>query len=89
MRPEETFQEPANDSDKFLPSISIDCVIFGFHDAQIKVLLINHGPEPFGIAVGDRIAQLVVSSVVRVAVEESTEASETARGTGGFGHTGR
>lgn len=56
---------------------------------EIQVLLINHGPEPFGVAVGDRIAQLVVSSVVRVAVEASTEATETTRGTGGFGHTGR
>ncbi len=41
MRPEETFTEPATEPDKFLPSVSIDCVIFGFHDQQIKVLLIN------------------------------------------------
>lgn len=41
MRPEETFTEQATEPDKFLPSVSIDCVIFGFHDQQIKVLLIN------------------------------------------------
>lgn len=41
MRRAETFTEPANEPDKFLPSVSIDCVIFGFHDSQIKVLLIN------------------------------------------------
>ncbi len=41
MRRQETFTEPADEPDKFLPSVSIDCVIFGFHDDQIKVLLIN------------------------------------------------
>ncbi len=41
MQRRETFTEPATEPDKFLPSISIDCVIFGFHDDQIKVLLIN------------------------------------------------
>ena len=41
MQREDTFTIPANEPDKFLPSVSIDCVIFGFHDGQIKVLLIN------------------------------------------------
>ncbi len=41
MRREDNFIEPAEEPDKFLPSVSIDCVIFGFHDEQIKVLLIN------------------------------------------------
>lgn len=41
MPGQETFTEPASDPDRFLPSVSIDCVIFGFHDEQLKVLLIN------------------------------------------------
>lgn len=41
MLSKQIFIEPANEPDKFLPSVSIDCVIFGFHDGQIKVLLIN------------------------------------------------
>lgn len=41
MRREKPFTEPAEEPDKFLPSVSIDCVIFGFHNSQLKVLLIN------------------------------------------------
>lgn len=56
---------------------------------EVKVILINHGAEPFRIESGDRIAQLVVQPVLRVAVEETTEeAPATERGTGGFGSTG-
>lgn len=56
---------------------------------EIKVILINHGQEAFVIQRGERIAQMVVAPVSRVqwAVCESLE--ETARGEGGFGHTGR
>ncbi len=41
MQRQEAYTEPADQPDKFLPSVSIDCVIFGFHDDQLKVLLIN------------------------------------------------
>ncbi len=54
---------------------------------EVKVLLINHGAEPFTIARGDRIAQLVVAPVTRVAFRAG-ELDETARGAGGFGSTG-
>ena len=55
---------------------------------EIGVILINHGPEPFRVTPGMRIAQLVLSEVVRAhfSIEESLTA--TARGEGGFGHTG-
>ena len=56
---------------------------------ELKVLLINHGDIPYEIAVGDRIAQLVLTRVERVDVELATTLPETARGDGGFGHTGR
>ena len=55
---------------------------------EIRVLLINHGPEPFAVAPGDRIAQLVVAPVCRVQVQLVDALSSTERGAGGFGHTG-
>jgi len=55
---------------------------------ELKVLLINHGTEPFAIARGDRVAQLVLAPVVQAAWEEVDELDETARGAGGFGSTG-
>jgi dUTP pyrophosphatase len=55
---------------------------------ELKVILINHGPEPFVIARGDRIAQLVLAPVVQAAWDEVEELDATARGAGGFGSTG-
>lgn len=56
---------------------------------EIGVILINHGNEDFEIKVGDRIAQLVISSIVRYAPVETEEvSSDTDRGEGGFGSTG-
>jgi len=55
---------------------------------ELKVILINHGSEPFAIERGDRIAQLVLAPVVRAAWSEVAALSETARGAGGFGSTG-
>lgn len=55
---------------------------------EIKVLLINHGTEPFVIEHGDRIAQMVFQEVPDVSLEEVEELTETKRGQGGFGHTG-
>jgi dUTP pyrophosphatase len=55
---------------------------------EIKVLLINHGPEPFRIERGMRIAQLVVAQHTRVSWVEQDALEETVRGPGGFGSTG-
>jgi len=55
---------------------------------EVQVALINHGPAPFTVARGDRIAQLVLSRVPVVEWDEVDELSETPRGAGGFGHTG-
>lgn len=55
---------------------------------ELKVLLINHGTEPFAIARGDRVAQLVLAPVVQAAWDEVAALDETARGAGGFGSTG-
>ena len=55
---------------------------------ELKIILINHGSEGFAIARGDRIAQLVLSPVVRAAWEEVADLDSTQRGEGGFGSTG-
>lgn len=55
---------------------------------ELKVILINHGAEPFPIHRGDRIAQLVLAPVIQAAWEEVAELDDTARGSGGFGSTG-
>jgi dUTP pyrophosphatase len=54
---------------------------------EVQVILWNTGAEPFAIARGDRIAQLVVAPVARVELEEGS-LDETPRGAGGFGSTG-
>lgn len=56
---------------------------------EVGIILINHGPESFTINPGDRIAQLIVAPVCQAALIEVTELSETKRGAGGFGHTGK
>ena len=56
---------------------------------EIKVILINHGDEPFVVKSGERIAQMVIARVERVVLDEQTSLDASARGAGGFGHTGR
>ncbi|AVX20709.1 MULTISPECIES: dUTP diphosphatase [Carboxydocella] len=56
---------------------------------EIKVILINHGQQPFTIQPGERIAQLVIAPVVQGQWVITDELPQTERGTGGFGHTGR
>lgn len=55
---------------------------------ELKVILINLGTEPFTIARGDRIGQLVLAPVVQAAWSEVDELEATERGQGGFGSTG-
>ena len=55
---------------------------------ELKVILINHGAEPFAIHRGDRIAQLVLAPVTLAEWSEVAELDDTARGAGGFGSTG-
>jgi dUTP pyrophosphatase len=55
---------------------------------EIGVLLINHGQQPFVVEHGERIAQLVLARYERVVWSETETLPETARGAGGFGHTG-
>ncbi|WP_343518880.1 dUTP diphosphatase [Sphingomonas sp.] len=56
---------------------------------EVKVILANLGSEPFPIARGERIAQLVAAPVQRAVFAEVVALDDTARGAGGFGSTGR
>ena len=56
---------------------------------EVKVILINLGEAPIQIKPGDRIAQLVITPVAHAELVEVENLEESARGTGGFGHTGR
>lgn len=55
---------------------------------EVQVLLINHGRQPFTIRRGDRIAQMVVASLIQASFKETRKVSDTRRGSGGFGSTG-
>lgn len=55
---------------------------------EVQVILINHGEAPFVVERGMRIAQMVIAAVTTVQWEETDSLPETARSSGGFGHTG-
>ena len=61
------------------------------HDyrGELKILLINHGSEPFAVRRGERIAQLVPAPVLKAAFREVEALGDTRRGAGGFGSTGQ
>jgi dUTP pyrophosphatase len=59
----------------------------GYRD-EIRVVLVNHSAVAYGVARGDRIAQLVVQPVHRVTWEPVDALAGSERGTGGFGHSG-
>lgn len=56
---------------------------------EIKVILINLSKEAFTINNGDRIAQMVIASHIQAELEHVEVLTETERGAGGFGHTGK
>ncbi len=67
---------------------TIDCDYRG----EVKVILINHGSKVFYVSKGDRIAQMVVSTIwdnMNINFEEVEDLNKTTRGAGGFGSTGR
>ena len=64
---------------------TVDCDYRG----EVMVLIINHGQEAYTFQPGDRIAQLVITPVITVTIEEVESVQATARGEGGFGSTGK
>jgi dUTP pyrophosphatase len=64
-------------------------VVDSDYRGEVKVVLVNHGDEPFRIEKGDRVAQLLVQRVERAAFSAAAAIGETDRGEGGFGSSGR
>lgn len=64
-------------------------VIDSDYRGEIRVVLLNHSKEPQTIAPGERIAQFVITPVLTPQYEEVDALSDTDRGTGGFGSTGK
>ena len=64
-------------------------VIDSDYRGEITVVLYNHGSEAQTISSGERIAQLIITPVLTPAYMETDRLSETLRGTGGFGSTGK
>tara|TARA_B100000579_G_C22405962_1_gene654061 strand:- start:57 stop:494 length:438 start_codon:yes stop_codon:yes gene_type:complete len=56
---------------------------------EIKVILFNHGINDFIVNNGDRIAQMILSPVIKMELEETNDLPKTIRGEGGFGSTGK
>ena len=56
---------------------------------EIKIIIYNHGEEDFIINNGDRIAQMILTPIVKMELEETLDLPETIRGLGGFGSTGK
>ena len=56
---------------------------------EIKVILFNHGKNNFLINNKDRIAQMILTPVIKMSLEETDDLPETIRGEGGFGSTGK
>ena len=64
-------------------------VIDSDYRGEIRVVLLNHSKQEQTIAPGDRIAQMIITPVITPAYVETEELSDTCRGTGGFGSTGK
>ena len=64
-------------------------VIDSDYRGEVKVVLLNHSNVPQSVAPGERIAQLVITPVLTPAYEEVEDLTDTTRGTGGFGSTGK
>jgi len=56
---------------------------------EVKIAVINLGPEPYTFHRGDRVAQMIIHRVHQVELQEVAHLDETSRNTGGFGHTGK
>ena len=64
-------------------------VIDSDYRGEIKVVLLNHSSAEQTVAPGERIAQMIITPVLTPAYEEAEELTDTDRGTGGFGSTGK
>tara|TARA_Y100000996_G_scaffold302645_1_gene240022 strand:- start:8 stop:445 length:438 start_codon:yes stop_codon:yes gene_type:complete len=56
---------------------------------ELKIILFNHGNKDFVVNNNDRVAQMVLTPVIKMELEEVDQLPETLRGSGGFGSTGK
>ena len=56
---------------------------------EIKIILFNHGNKEFTINNKDRVAQMILTPVIKIELEETNDLTDTLRGKGGFGSTGK
>ena len=56
---------------------------------ELKIIVYNHGNNDFLVNNGDRIAQMILTPVVKMELEETNDLPKTIRGEGGFGSTGK
>ena len=64
-------------------------VVDSDYRGEVKVVLLNHSNQPQMLEPGERVAQLIITPVLTPAYEEVEELSDTSRGAGGFGSTGK
>jgi dUTP pyrophosphatase len=69
--------------------IATSGIIDSDYRGPIKVPLINHGQNSYSVTAGDRIAQMLILPVIDISLEQVDQLSESERGTGGFGSTGK
>ena len=63
-------------------------VVDAGYRGEVRVVLINLGPQPFAVKTGMKVAQMLIQPVASIAVVESETLDDTSRGEGGFGSTG-
>ena len=68
--------------------VNSPCTVDSGYRGDVGIIIINHGKQPFEIKKNDRIAQGVITEFQCVQLKEVESLSESARGEGGFGHTG-
>lgn len=64
-------------------------VVDSDYRGEVKVVLFNHSKQPQTLEPNERVAQLIITPVLAPAYEEAEELSDTSRGVGGFGSTGK
>ena len=84
-----TFGLPALAAKNNLTVLNTPGTIDSDYRGEIKVIIYNHGSENFLINNGDRIAQMILTPVLKMELEEVNNLPQSTRGKGGFGSTGK
>ncbi len=80
---------PSNAAKKNITILNTPGTIDSDYRGEIKIILFNHGKEDFIINNKDRVAQMILTPVVKIKFEEVDSLPDTLRGESGFGSTGK